>query len=139
MRIDRLAAPEGDFEFVDGVGQSPGPFVDPAEQQMWLQMVPHLQLTPEYETRALEALAAESPSPIFGLVYGSGFEDRPKLLTGIAKSWPLLGNDEATVAYLKDHESFFGELDRLGVAHPATASKRPAMAFVLFSRPEEKR
>jgi methenyltetrahydromethanopterin cyclohydrolase len=78
-------------------------------------------------SRALEALAAESPSPILGLVYGSGFEDRPKLLTGIAKSWPLLGNDEATVAYLKDHESFFGELDRLGVAHPATASKRPAM------------
>jgi len=77
-------------------------------------------------SRALEALAAESPSPILGLVYGSGFEDRPKLLTRIAKSWTLLGNDEATVARLKDPESFFGELDRLGVAHPATASKRPA-------------
>ena len=77
-------------------------------------------------SRALEALAAESPSPIFGLVYGSGFEDRPKLLTRIAKSWPLLGNDAAVVARIKDPESFFGELDRLGVAHPATASKRPA-------------
>jgi predicted ATP-grasp superfamily ATP-dependent carboligase len=77
-------------------------------------------------SRALEALAAESPSPILGLVYGSGFEDRPKVLTRIAKSWTLLGNDEATVAHLKDPESFFGEFDRLGVAHPATASKRPA-------------
>ena len=77
-------------------------------------------------SRALEALAAESPSPILGLVYGSGFEDRPKVLTRIAKSWTLLGNDEATVARLKDPESFFGEFDRLGVAHPATASKRPA-------------
>lgn len=75
---------------------------------------------------ALEALAAESPSPIIGLVYGSGFEDRPKLLTRIAKSWPLLGNDAAVVARIKDPESFFGELDRLGVAYPATASKRPA-------------
>jgi predicted ATP-grasp superfamily ATP-dependent carboligase len=77
-------------------------------------------------SRALEALAAQSPSPILGLVYGSGFEDRPKLLARIAKSWTLLGNDESTVARLKDPENFFGQLDHLGVAHPATASKRPA-------------
>jgi len=77
-------------------------------------------------SRALEELAAESPSPILGFVYGSGFEDRPKLLTRIANNWPLLGNDESVVARLKNPESFFGELDRFGVAHPATASKRPA-------------
>ena len=33
---------------------------------------------------ALEALAEAAPSPILGLVYGSGFEDRPHLLTRIA-------------------------------------------------------
>jgi uncharacterized protein len=77
-------------------------------------------------SRALESLAAESPSPILGLVYGSGFEDRPNLLTRLAKDWRLLGNDEDVVARLKDPVNFFGELDRLGVAHPATRSTRPA-------------
>ncbi|HMK40038.1 MAG TPA: ATP-grasp domain-containing protein [Methyloceanibacter sp.] len=74
-------------------------------------------------SRALESLAAESPSPVLGLIYGSGFEDRPKLITRIAKSWALLGNEEGVVARLKDPESFFGELDRLGVAHPLTISR----------------
>ncbi|HVQ11088.1 MAG TPA: aldehyde oxidase, partial [Methyloceanibacter sp.] len=31
--------------------------------------------------RALDALAERAPSPIAGLVYGAGFEDRPELLT----------------------------------------------------------
>ena len=75
--------------------------------------------------RALEALAERAPSPIVGFVYGAGFEDRPELLTLIAKSWPVLGNDAATVARLKAPESFFAELDRLGIPHPATASTRP--------------
>lgn len=77
---------------------------------------------------ALRALAALAPSPILGLVYGAGFEDRPELLTLIAKDWPLLGNDAATVARLKAPESFFAELDRLGIPHPATSSERPAKA-----------
>ncbi len=75
---------------------------------------------------ALRALAADAPSPILGLVYGAGFEDRPKLLRLIAKEWPLLGNDAATVARLKAPDSFFTELDQLGIPHPATASERPA-------------
>jgi predicted ATP-grasp superfamily ATP-dependent carboligase len=75
---------------------------------------------------ALRALAADAPSPILGLVYGAGFEDRPELLRLIAKAWPLLGNDAATVARLKAPETFFAELDRLGIPHPATASERPA-------------
>ena len=74
---------------------------------------------------ALHALAALAPSPILGLVYGAGFEDRPELLTLIAKEWPLLGNDAATVARLKAPESFFAELDRLGIPHPATSRERP--------------
>jgi len=71
---------------------------------------------------ALAALAAESPSPLLGLVYGSGFEDRPDLLTRIAKRWRVLGNDAATIERLKDPESFFAALHRLGVAHPLTVS-----------------
>jgi predicted ATP-grasp superfamily ATP-dependent carboligase len=75
---------------------------------------------------ALRDLAAQAPSPILGFVYGAGFEDRPALLTSIAEHWPLLGNDASTVARLKTPESFFSELDRLGIPHPATASRRPA-------------
>ncbi len=75
--------------------------------------------------RALDALAAESPAPILGFVYGTGFEDRPELLRRVAKRWPLIGNDAAMVGRLKDPESFFGTLDRLGIAHPATTCLKP--------------
>jgi uncharacterized protein len=75
-------------------------------------------------SRALEALAKEAPSPLLGLVYGSGFEDRPELLTRIAARWPLLGNDAATVKRIKAPESFFGMLARLGIPHPRTQMKR---------------
>ena len=37
-----------------------------------------------------------------GLVYGSGLEDKPWLLSAIARRWCLLGNDAATVALAKD-------------------------------------
>ena len=76
--------------------------------------------------RALEALAERAPSPILGFVYGAGFEDRPELLTLIARRWPVLGNDATTVKRLKAPEIFFAELDRLGIPHPLTASERPA-------------
>lgn len=75
---------------------------------------------------ALQALAELAPSPILGLVYGSGFEDRPELLRLIAKRWKLLGTDPATVARLKAPEQFFAELDRLGIAHPPTATMPPS-------------
>lgn len=76
--------------------------------------------------RALSELAKRAPSPVAGLVYGAGFEDRPRLLTEIAKHWPVLGNDADTVKRIKAPESFFTALDRLGVAHPATMMARPA-------------
>jgi uncharacterized protein len=75
---------------------------------------------------ALKALADAAPSPILGFVYGSGFEDRTALLSLIAKHWPLLGTDAATVARLKAPEDFFAMLDRLGIAHPPTSSVPPA-------------
>ena len=74
---------------------------------------------------ALRDLAALAPSPILGVVYGAGFEDRTELLRLIAKHWRLLGNDAATVKRLKAPESFFAALDRLGIPHPATSSERP--------------
>jgi predicted ATP-grasp superfamily ATP-dependent carboligase len=75
--------------------------------------------------RALEALVERAPSPITGFVYGAGFEDRPELLRLIAERWPLLGNDADTVRRIKAPMSFFAALDRLGIAHPETTSKRP--------------
>jgi uncharacterized protein len=75
---------------------------------------------------ALAALAHEAPSPVLGVVCGAGFEDRPELLARIAARWTQLGNDAETVARVKAPEQFFGGLDRLGIAHPATVMKRPA-------------
>jgi len=75
---------------------------------------------------ALRALADNAPSPILGVVYGSGLEDRTELLRLIAKHWPLLGTDAATVARLKAPEDFFATLDRLGIAHPPTSSRPPS-------------
>ena len=75
---------------------------------------------------ALCALAELAPSPVLGLVYGSGFEDRPELLRLISRRWPLLGTGASAVARLKSPEDFFATLDRLGIAHPPTQSEPPA-------------
>ena len=77
---------------------------------------------------ALEALAQSAPSPVCGLIYGAGFEDRAHLLDRIATRWTLLGNDAATVRRIKAPETFFATLDALGIAHPATTTTRPTDA-----------
>jgi predicted ATP-grasp superfamily ATP-dependent carboligase len=74
---------------------------------------------------ALDALAAKAPSPVLGLLYGSGFEDRTGLLAKCGARWTLLGNDASVVAKVKAPEPFFAALARLGVAHPPTMSERP--------------
>ena len=74
---------------------------------------------------ALEALAREAPSPLIGLVYGSGFEDRTRLLAPLAERWPLLGNNAETVAQINDPARFFAELARCGIAYPETHLDRP--------------
>jgi predicted ATP-grasp superfamily ATP-dependent carboligase len=71
---------------------------------------------------ALEALAEAAPSPLLGLVYGAGFEDRTTLLARIAERWTLLGNEASVVARVKDPEQFFAALSRLGVPHPRTVT-----------------
>jgi predicted ATP-grasp superfamily ATP-dependent carboligase len=74
---------------------------------------------------ALEALARQAPAPLAGVVYGSGFEDRPLLLDRMAERWPLLGNDAAVVETTKSPERFFATLDRLAIPHPVTVMERP--------------
>ncbi len=75
---------------------------------------------------ALEALAAAAPSPLLGVLYGAGFEDRTNLLTRIAERWPLLGNEPSGVERVKDPTQFFAGLSRLGVRHPRTVTDRSA-------------
>jgi predicted ATP-grasp superfamily ATP-dependent carboligase len=83
---------------------------------------------------ALAKLAAAAPSPPLGFVYGAGFEDRTGLLAKVAERFRLIGNDAATVERVKDPESFFGALARLGIPHPRTATDRPAGGHWLCKR-----
>ena len=73
---------------------------------------------------ALDALSS-STRPI-GLVLGSGFEDKPRLIAALGSRYRLIGNDAATYKVCKDPERFFAELKKLGIAHPATQSAPPA-------------
>lgn len=75
---------------------------------------------------ALNTLASEAPSPVLGVVYGSGFEDRPDLLAHIAERWPVLGNAPQTVETVKDPDRFFSSLDALAIPHPKTAAQEPS-------------
>jgi predicted ATP-grasp superfamily ATP-dependent carboligase len=77
---------------------------------------------------ALEALAEAAPSPLLGVVYGAGFEDRTALLAKISERWPLLGNGPSAVVRVKAPETFFAELGRLGIPHPRTVMDPPAEA-----------
>ena len=75
---------------------------------------------------ALDALAEAAPSPLLGVVYGAGFEDRATLLATLAKRWPLLGNAPSVVERVKDPELFFAALSSLGVPHPRTVTAQSA-------------
>jgi predicted ATP-grasp superfamily ATP-dependent carboligase len=76
--------------------------------------------------RSLEALAEAAPSPLLGLVYGAGFEDRPQLLEELARRWTVLGNDAGVVERVKDPAHFFRALARLSIAHPRTLTEPPS-------------
>jgi predicted ATP-grasp superfamily ATP-dependent carboligase len=73
---------------------------------------------------ALGRLAA-STRPI-GLVCGTGFEDRPRLLADLAAQWPLLGNSARAVADAKDPAKFAAICRKLAIPHPAVRKTRPA-------------
>jgi uncharacterized protein len=55
-----------------------------------------------------------------GVVYGSGFEDRPALLAAVARRHRLIGTSPEAVARVKDPFAFAGLCRRAGVRHPET-------------------
>ncbi len=63
-----------------------------------------------------------------GLIYGSGFEGRTRLLARLAQGRTLFGNAPETVARLKDPVHLFSTLGALGIAHPETRLDPPADA-----------
>lgn len=74
---------------------------------------------------ALSELAHRATSPPVGLVLGSGFEDRPKLIEVLARRYRILGNDAATIARCKDPVALAALLDKLSIEHPETQLRVP--------------
>ena len=75
---------------------------------------------------ALAELEAAASSPPVGLILGSGFEDRPKLIAALSRRYRLIGNGAETIARAKNPDGFFALLDTLGIAHPATQLAPPS-------------
>jgi len=74
---------------------------------------------------ALDALAAgDEPE---GVVWGTGFEDRPELLAAIGRRWRLFGNAPQTVARLKDPRALARMCADHGIAHPEVSLEPPAV------------
>jgi uncharacterized protein len=62
---------------------------------------------------------------VIGVVTGSGFENRPRLLRSIAARHVLLGNAPDVVAAVKDPFRFAATCVRAGVPHPEIRPDRP--------------
>jgi uncharacterized protein len=75
---------------------------------------------------ALDDLSRSADSPPIGLVLGSGFEDKPRLVAALASRFKLLGADTETYKACKDPRIFFPLLDKWGIAHPETQIQPPA-------------
>ena len=73
-----------------------------------------------FDARQLLAAAQAlcPPGQCGGLVYGSGFEGRTRLLAQLARGRTLFGNAPQTIAQVKDPTRFFAMLDLLRIAHP---------------------
>ena len=74
---------------------------------------------------ALDALVASALSPPIGLVLGSGFEDKPRLIDVLDRRYKILGCGAETVRQCKDPRILFPLLDELGIAHPETRLHPP--------------
>jgi predicted ATP-grasp superfamily ATP-dependent carboligase len=81
---------------------------------------------------ACERLA--SGRTVAGVVYGSGFEDRPALIEAMGKRWRLIGNPSRLVARLKDPLIFADLCRHLEIPHPETQIDRPAEASNWLAR-----
>ncbi|MBV8744030.1 MAG: hypothetical protein JO134_03185 [Xanthobacteraceae bacterium] len=78
---------------------------------------------------ALEVIAAlqtlSEQHETCGLVWGSGFEDRPGLLRDIAQRWKLIGNGPDVVEHIK-HPMLLAKLcGKCNIPYPETRLDRP--------------
>ena len=71
---------------------------------------------------------------VIGVVTGSGFEVRPRLLGAIAARHVLLGNQPDTVTAIKDPFRFAEICARAGVPHPEIRRDRPVQGAWLRKR-----
>jgi len=76
---------------------------------------------------ALERLTYDYPA--IGIVCGTGFEDRPQLLSVVAARWPLFGNSAAVVSKVKRPESLSEICSRLEIPFPEFSLTKPNNAF----------
>ncbi len=74
---------------------------------------------------ALNDLSQSAQSAPIGLILGSGFEDKPRLVAALASRFRLLGSDTKTLAACKDPKTFFATLDDLAIPHPETRNEAP--------------
>ncbi len=74
---------------------------------------------------ALDGLVDCAPSPPVGIILGSGFEDRPKLIESLDARYRLLGSKADIVRQVKDPAEFFPLLRSIGIAHPETVLTPP--------------
>ncbi len=81
---------------------------------------------------ALDRLAAGRD--VIGVVSGTGFEDRPKVLAGLAERHNLLGNDPDVVVAMKDPAAFSVLCERTGVPHPEIRFRLPDTGVWLRKR-----
>jgi uncharacterized protein len=83
--------------------------------------------TLRFDRRALGAAAAElaPPERCSGVVYGSGFEGHPELLTRLAVGRRLLGNSPAILTAVREPRRFFSTLDALTIPHPEVSFTTP--------------
>jgi len=75
---------------------------------------------------ALAELTAAAPQRPIGLILGSGFEDRPKLVAALAQRYRLIGNDAAAIAASKDPVALAALLKARDIPHPETRKLPPA-------------
>lgn len=75
---------------------------------------------------ALDDLTAKIDGNPIGLVLGSGFEDRPKLMATLDQRYGLIGSKPQSVARAKDPTYLFPFLEKLGIPHPETSQAPPA-------------
>jgi predicted ATP-grasp superfamily ATP-dependent carboligase len=92
-----------------------------------------LHIDPASVLVSLEALAAQGC--VLGWVAGGGFEGLPDLLEQGAAVLPLLGTAPAAVRRVRDPATFFGFLERRGIAHPEVRWSHPAEEGWLLKDP----